>query len=722
MIRKSIIFSLVILLGISIADGQTWNNPHRSNGKQNTRYSAFAGAPKTLDPARAYSSDETQFIAQIYEPPLQYHYLKRPFTLIPLTARKMPEVTYYDKQGHPLPSDTNPQKVAYTIYDIYITPGIYYQPHPAFAKDAAGNYHYHHLSKENLDDVHQLSDFKYTGTRELTADDYIYQIKRLAHPKLQSPILGLMGEHILGLKDYAKRLQALSQPFIDLRQYPLTGVKRIDKYHYQIIIKGIYPQFKYWLAMSFFAPIPWEADYFYSQPGMAENNISFDWYPVGTGPYMLIQNNPNKQMVLGRNPNFHAEKYPSEGEPGDRGKGYLKDAGKKLPFIDLFIFSLDKESIPRWNKFLQGYYDKSGISTDSFDQAIKIDRNGKPIVTKALKEKNIVLQTAVTPAIYYIGFNMLDPVVGGHSEKQQKLRQAIAIAIDYEEFISIFMNGRGVAAHGPIPPGIFGFRKDEQGINPVVYTFQNGKAIRKPIEAAQKLLAEAGYSGGIDPETKAPLILNYDVASQGSPDDKARFDWMRKQFAKLGIRLNIRATQYNRFQDKVRTGSAQIFSWGWLADYPDPENFLFLLYGPNAKVKHGGENAANYDNLKVNILFEQIKNLPNGPSRQAKIDELIKIIRQDNPWIWGMHPIDFTLSHAWNRPTKPHAIANNTLKYERLNPKIRYELRKEWNKPVLWPLWVLIAFLILLFLPLTITYLKREHKPTIKRFNQDDKE
>ena len=126
------------------------------------------------------------------------------------------------------------------------------------------------------------------------------------------------------------------------------------------------------------------------------------------------------------------------------------------------------------------------------------------------------------------------------------------------------------------------------------------------------MLAQAGYPGGIDPKTNLPLLLHYDVATSSSPDDKARFHWLRKQFAKIGIALDIRSTLYNRFREKVRTGKAQIFSWGWMADYPDPENFLFLLYGPNGKVKNGGENAANYSNETVDELYEQIKNLPNG--------------------------------------------------------------------------------------------------------------
>ena len=102
----------------------------------------------------------------------------------------------------------------------------------------------------------------------------------------------------------------------------------VDRYTYRVKLKGKYPQFVYWLAMPFFAPVPEEAERFFAQPGMAEKNLTLDWYPVGTGPYMLTINDPNRQMVLERNPNFKGEVYPSEGEPGDAQKGLLADAGK----------------------------------------------------------------------------------------------------------------------------------------------------------------------------------------------------------------------------------------------------------------------------------------------------------------------------------------------------------------------------------------------------------
>jgi len=161
---------------------------------------------------------------------------------------------------------------------------------------------------------------------------------------------------------------------------------------------------------------------------------------------MLTENNPNRRMVLDRNPNFRGETFPETGEENDAALGLLEDAGKAMPFVDRAIFSLEKESIPTWNKFLQGYYDTSGIASDSFAQAVQFNAQGEAALTEEMQGKEIQLLTAVTTSTYYTGFNMRDETVGGESERARLLRQAIAIAVDFEEFISIFALLPGPAA------------------------------------------------------------------------------------------------------------------------------------------------------------------------------------------------------------------------------------------------------------------------------------
>ncbi len=712
-------FGVALLFSTLIACGpQPWNNPYPvGEGRENVLYSAFSERPKHLDPAQSYSSNEVVFTAQIYEPPLQYHYLKRPYTLVPLAAAEMPRARYLDAAHRPLPDDADPARIAYSVYDIRIKPGMRYQPHPALARDAQGRLRYHALTTADLEDVDTLADFPATGTREVTAADYVYEIKRLANPHIHSPILGVMGAYIVGLHELAARLSKDYPPeskgYVDLERYDLAGAQVVDRYIYRITLRGKYPQLLYWLAMPFFAPVPPEAERFYSQPGMAEKNLSLDWYPIGSGPYRLTVNNPNRQMVLEKNPYFHGERYPADGAADLARRGLLKDAGRPLPFIDRVVYTLEPEDIPYWNKFLQGYYDVSGVSSDSFDQAIQFGGGSEVNVTDALQQKGIALEAAVAPTIFYVGFNMLDPVVGGTGERARKLRQAISIALDQEEYISIFLNGRGIPAQGPIPPGIFGYRDDASGINRYIYDWAGDHAQRKPMAAARALLAEAGYPGGVDRSTGAPLVLYFDTTAAG-PDDKSRLDWMRKQFAQLKIQLAVRDSDYNRFQDKMLKGTAQLFQWGWNADYPDPENFLFLLYGPNAKVGKNGENAANYHNSAFDRLFERMKLMDNGPQRQAIIDEMVAIARRDAPWVWGFHPKQFSLRHAWYHNAYAHQIANNTLKYKRIDPILRSRMRAQWNAPVLGPVGWGLGFLVALTLPAFYSYFRRERRPRFR--------
>jgi len=694
-----------------VACGEVWNDPYPAADRgKDILYTAFVDRPKHLDPVQSYTEDEARFTQQIYEPPLQYHYLKEPYTLVPLTAQEMPEARRVETPAG-----------AASVYEIRIRRGIRYQPHPAFARDAAGRFRYHALPPEAIARLRSPYALREQGTRELLADDYIYQIKRLAHPRLHSPIFGLMAQYIVGLDAFADRVKALNESLVaargaeawlDLREIPLEGVERVDAHTFRIRLKQHYPQFRYWLAMPFFAPLPWEVERFFHQEGMARRNFTLDWWPVGTGPYMLVENDPNARMVLTRNPNFRGEPYPAEGTPQDAAAGLLEDAGRPMPLVERVVFSREKESIPYWNKFLQGYYDFSGISSDNFDQAVRVSVEGDASLTTEMRARGIELRTSVAATIIYLGANGLDPVVGGGEDpaaraRARLLRQALAIAIDWEEFLSIFLNGRGEVAHSPLVPGIFGYRAGRDGINPLTHDWVNGAPRRKPIAAAQALLAKAGYPEGRDATSGAPLVLYLDTVGRG-PGDKPRFDWWRKQFAKLGIQLEIRETDWNRFQEKIRKGSQQLFILGWNADYPDPENLMFLLHGPQSRVRGQGENAANYRNPEFDALFERMKNIPNTAERAQVIDRMVQIYRRDVPWIGGFHPKDFSLFHAWLGNVKPNNMARNNLKYLKVDGARRAAAREAWNQPVLWPLVLLALLLAAALLPAIASVRRRE--------------
>ena len=704
-----------LLAALLAACGSAWNDPYPvAEAGKNILYSAFTNRPKHLDPVQSYAEDEATFLYQIYEPPLQYHYLKRPYSLIPGSAAQMPVLTRYDKDGVRLADDAPVEQVAYTVYDIRIREGVMYQPHPAFAMDDGGKPVYVPMPPGLLENVMAIPDFPQTGTRELVAADFVYQLKRLAHPRLHSPIFELMSGYIPGLRPLQAALDAAVKAaapdaWIDLDAFALEGVEVVDRYTYRIRVKGTYPQLSYWMTMPFFAPVPREVDRFYAQPGMAEKNLTLDWWPVGTGPYMLVENDPNARMVLARNPNFRGETYPCDADDADVAAGMIADCGKPIPFIDRAVFSREKESIPYWNKFLQGYYDASGLSSDNFDQAVQMGGEGEVGLSDEMRARGIDLITSVSPTVMYLGFNMLDPLVGGSSEAARKLRLALSIAIDQEEFIAVFLNGRGSAAMHPVPPGIFGHEPGEAGINPMVYNWVDGAPVCKSAEVARQLLAEAGYPGGRDARSGEPLVIHLDTTSSGL-GQKSYVDWLTKQLKKIDVQLVVRGTDWNRLQDKLRKGNAQMFFMGWNADYPDPENFYFLLYGPQGRVATQGENAANYQNAEFDRLFEAMKVMPNGPERLEIIRKMNRILQHDAPWIWGFHQKAFVLQHGWLKNRKPGAIVRNTLKYQRIDADLRSAQRAAWNRPVLWPLGLIGGLLVLMIWPMVRRYRAHERQ------------
>jgi ABC-type transport system substrate-binding protein len=260
---------------------------------------------------------------------------------------------------------------------------------------------------------------------------------------------------------------------------------------------------------------------------------------------------------------------------------------------------------------------------------------------------------------------------------------------------------------------VFGHQSINEGPNPYVYEIETSKRdySRKNIMEAKRLLKEAGYPNGIDPKTKHSLILYLDTTVSAGADSAAQMAWIRKQFEKIGIELVIRGTQYSRFQDKIRSGNFQIFSLGWVADYPDPENFLFLFYSKNGKVKFDGENITNYDNPEFDKLFEKMRLLRDSEERKLIISQMTEILRRDSPWIGGYHPKLFALRHQWVGPVKPNEISRNTIKYISLDPIERHKYQKKWNAPLLWPLWYLLLISILLFLPAIYSYWKKVHQP-----------
>lgn len=605
-----------------------------------------------MDPSFAYDSLSLSILGSVYDTLLQYSYLKRPYQVEPSLAAKMPE-PILATEGDNLPGPYG--------FRITLKKGLRFQDDPCFESTGGKG-------------------------RAVTTDDFIYSLKRLADPAVNSPVRSIFIEKIAGLAKFDEENQKLFRKLKEEGKEPaadysmdVSGVRKIDDLVFEVYLTEAYPQFLFWLAMPFTTPLPREAVEYYASekyPG----RVDFKDHPVGTGAYVLKEYRKGQRMVLTRNPNFREDFYPSEGEPGDKETGLLDDAGKQMPFIDEFVISMVKESIPGWYMFRQGYLDGSGVPNESFDRVITAEGT----LSKSMASKGIRLFKARRLVTYYYAFNMDDPLVG----KNKKLRQALGCAINTVEYIDLYLNKLATVAQSPLPPGLFGYDPE----------YKNQYRVYD-LDKARRLLEEAGYKNGIDPGTGEPLSLTFDT-SDTSASGRQVTRWLTSQIEKVGIKLNVVVNDWNTHQQKADVGNFQFIRYGWLADYPDPENFLFLLTSDN---KRPGVNYANFHNAEYDALFNQMKGMlshgEEGIKRLAIIKDMLKILEEECPWVPSHHAENFSLVHDWNKNVKLHDPGHNLRKYQRIDAAARAAKRDVWNKPRYEWVAVAIGLLFALTLP-----------------------
>ena len=244
---------VAVVIFLAACDERPWNDPQLPSPDGLVTYQSMiiSTPPKHLDPAISYASDESLFTMQIYEPPLTYHFLKRPYELIPGALVSLPEVSYLDSSGKVVNEDD--ESVAFTRYTLHLRDDLHYQPHPAFALDASGRPEYLFETAAAGERYHQIPDFPHTGDRPVHANDYVYAIKRLADPVIGSPMLGFMSQYIVGMKAFSEQVASLPRgQWLDLDNYAMEGLEVVDERTLTITIIGRYPQFLFWLAMPFF--------------------------------------------------------------------------------------------------------------------------------------------------------------------------------------------------------------------------------------------------------------------------------------------------------------------------------------------------------------------------------------------------------------------------------------------------------------------------------------
>lgn len=483
---------------------------------------------------------------------------------------------------------------------------------------------------------HDNSCFPGGKGREVTAEDFIYSWKRLADPTQPSDGFWIFDGKIKGINAWADAVKAKKADY----KTPIEGLSAPDKYTLVLKLTQPYYQLNYVLTMGYSAVVPQEA--------VDKYGAEFLNNPVGTGPFVLEKSSDwirNSKITLKKNPTFRQELYPSEGAPGDQERGLLADAGKPLPLADQLIISELPEDQPRWQNYMKGNFDFVEIPNDNYEAAIANDKVKPEIST-------LGMGLDITPNVdlTYTAFNMKDPVLG----KSKDLRHALSLAIDHKAMLEKFYNGRGITAQSPIPPASDGY--DPNFKNPWV---------QFNVAKAKEVLAKAGY-----PDGKGLPEFTFETLS----DSKQRqiTEFVVQSWAAIGVKVKISASNWPQFQEKIKSGQAQIFGIAWGADYPDAQNFLQLFYSKNVSP---GPNDSGFTNAEFDKLYEHSLTLPPGAQRNEIYQKMRDIVVEESPWVFDLHRQGYRLTQGWLRNFKWNDIQNDYAKYLRVDPKKRAELK-----------------------------------------------
>lgn len=482
---------------------------------------------------------------------------------------------------------------------------------------------------------HDNAAFKNGKGRELKASDFVYSIKRMADKKNISTGWWLLDDRIAGLNEWRDKFTGKAADY----EEKVEGLQALDDYTLQFKLTDKYPQFLYSLAMVYTYAVPREAVEKYGEEFL--NN------PVGTGAFMTGTYAQSNTIEYVKNPNYRDVFYPSEGSAEDKKKGLLAAAGKKLPIVDKIKVVIQTEASTRWLSFENGNLDYSEIPKDNFEQVITPGVG----ITDAYAKKGISVEITPDLDITYMAFNHDDPLFKGNT----KLKRAMSLAYNHEEANRLFYNGTAVLAEGIIPPGIGGYDKNYK--NPYK---------KFDIEAAKKMLAEAGYPGG-----KGLPTIKYDTISTTVARQMSEF--FAKNMKKIGINISVVTNTWPQLTQKVKKRQTQMFGMAWLGDYPDAENFLQLLWGKNAAP---GPNGSNFNDPTFNDRFAKAKNMQPGPERAKIYAELNAYASEQVPLLLGVHRTTFVTKHSWFKNYKFSTFNHGHAKYYDVDLEKKEEMVK----------------------------------------------
>jgi ABC-type transport system substrate-binding protein len=476
------------------------------------------------------------------------------------------------------------------------------------------------------------------GQRELVAEDFAYSFKRHLDPVRRSPWAWLLEGKLVGGDEAQAEAKRSGRFDYDAK---LPGLEVVDRHTLRIRLKAPDYRFAYVLAVPNLCAMAREVVEAYG------NDIGA--HPVGTGPYQLGEYKRSSRIVLEANPGYRKTTYvpggpvPPEFAPVAKA---LKD--RPLPMNRRIEIAIIEEGQARWLAFLNGeldLLDSPGVPNEFTEQAVP---GGK--LKPELAAKGIRHSVLLRPNVYFTYFNMEDPLVGGYTPEKIALRRAIGMGYNVDENIRVLQKGRAVPAQSPIPPDIEGAdarKTTAQAYDPA---------------AARALLDRFGYKdrngdGFRELPDGKPLVLER-WSTPNSAQRQADELW-KKNMEAIGLKIDFRKEKLPELRKMARLGKVPMRGDGWNGDYPDAENFMQLLYGPNK----GQENNARFDLPEFNKLFDAARALPDGRERNVLFAKMTEVVLAYAPWRLTVHVLEDQLSHAWVRHHVPHPIRSQEWMY-----------------------------------------------------------
>ena len=544
---------------------------------------AFRVAESGFDPAQITDLYSRTVAAAMFDAPYEYAFMASPARMRLNTAAAMPEV-----------SDD------YKTFTVRIKPGIYFADDPTFKG----------------------------VKRELTAQDYVYSLKRHYDPRWKSGNLYVLeNAKVLGLSELRSKLLAEKKPFD--YDAPVEGIRALDRYTFQVKLAETAPRFmSNFSDGSFLGAMAREVVEFYGD--------KIGEHPVGTGPYRLAQWTRSSRMVLARNPGYREVFYDETAPEGSSAEARRLQAvvqkfkGKRLPLIDEVHISIIEENQPRWLSFLNEEQDLlEELPADFASSAIPNNRLAPNLAKKGIQ---MVRYPRADVAVSY--FAMENPVVGGYEPQQVALRRAISLATDVDREIRLVRRGQAIPGQGPIAPETTAY---DPKFKSEMSDYSVGRA--KALLDLHGWVDRDGDGWREQPDGK-PLVIEY--ATQPDQNSRQLIELWQKNMTAIGIKIVFKTAKWPENLKTSRAGKLMMWGVGWSGG-PDSDTFLALGYGPNK----GQANHARFNLPAFNKLYEQQRGMPDGPERKALMADAARLMVAYMPYKVHVHRIFTDLAQPW---------------------------------------------------------------------------